>query len=141
MQSKNYKDDINFNYALSLSDLVLVDGWKMSDTESVERILYENGIDVELGWCTDKLLHRNLQNKVVDTLRFCGKQRTDKEWLPYMSTEDRIANTTDAYLKADLMAMSKQSNFSGDLADMGDDDEEEDASNNKTKYEKKGVAV
>lgn len=125
MQSKNYKDDIDFNYALSLSDLMLVDGWKMSDIESVERILYENGIDVKLGWCTDKLLHRNLQNKVVDTLRFCGIQRTDKEWLPYMSTEDRIANTTDAYLKADLMVMSKRSNFSGDLIDrFGEEGEE-----------------
>jgi hypothetical protein len=117
MKSKTYKDDIDFNYALSLSDLMFVDGWKMSDIESVERILYENGIDVKLGWCTDKLLHRNLQNKVVDTLRFCGTQRTDKEWLPYMSTEDRIANTTDAYLKAELMVMSKRSNFSGDLID------------------------
>ena len=117
MQSKNYKDDVDFNYALSLSDLILVDGWQANDIESVERILYENGIDVELGWCTERLLHRNLQNKVVDTIRFCGIQRGDKEWLPYMNVEDMIAATSDFYLKADLMVMSRRSNFSGDLID------------------------
>ena len=117
MKSKNYKDDVDFNYALSLSDLILVDGWQANDIESVERILYENGIDVELGWCTERLLHRNLQNKVVDTIRFCGIQRGDKEWLPYMNVEDMIANTTDSYMKADLMVMSRRSNFSGDLID------------------------
>ena len=117
MQSKNYKDDVDFNYALSLSDLILVDGWQANDIESVERILYENGIDVELGWCTERLLHRNLQNKVVDTIRFCGIQRSDKEWLPYMNVEDMIANTADSYMKADMMVMSRRSNFSGDLID------------------------
>jgi len=124
MQSKNYVDDIDFDYALSLSDLLLVDGWKLNDIESVERILYENGMDVERGWSTEALLHRNLQNKVVDTVRFCGIQRTDKEWLPYMSTEDMIAATTDSYLKADLIVMSQQSNFSGDLIDKYGEDED-----------------
>ena len=42
MKSKNYKDDVNFDYSLSLSDLILVDGWQANDIESVERILYEN---------------------------------------------------------------------------------------------------
>ena len=124
MKSKNYKDDVDFNYALSLSDLILVDGWQANDIESVERILYENGIDVELGWCTERLLHRNLQNKVVDTIRFCGIQRGDKEWLPYMNVEDMIANTTDSYMKADLMVMSRRSNFSGDLIDKYGEDED-----------------
>ena len=125
MKSKNYKDDVDFNYALSLSDLILVDGWQANDIESVERILYENGIDVELGWCTERLLHRNLQNKVVDTIRFCGIQRSDKEWLPYMNVEDMIANTTDSYMKADLMVMSRRSNFSGDLIDKYGEEGEE----------------
>ena len=125
MKSKNYKDDVNFDYSLSLSDLILVDGWQANDIESVERILYENGIDVELGWCTERLLHRNLQNKVVDTIRFCGIQRGDKEWLPYMNVEDMIANTTDSYMKADLMVMSRRSNFSGDLIDKYGEEGEE----------------
>lgn len=125
MQSKNYVDDIDFDYALSLSDLLLVDGWKLSDIESVERILYENGMDVELGWSTEALLHRNLQNKVVDTIRFCGIQRGDKEWLPYMNVEDMIAATTDSYLKADMMVMSRRSNFSGDLIDKYGEEGEE----------------
>ena len=125
LQSKNYKDDVNFDYSLSLSDLILVDGWKASDMESVERILYENGIDVGLGWHTERLLHRNLQNKVVDTIRFSGIQRRDDKWKRVgMSLEDQIANTKDSFLKAELMVMSKRSNFSGDLIDKYGEDED-----------------
>lgn len=125
LQSKNYKDDVNFDYSLSLSDLILVDGWKANDIESVERILYENGIDVGLGWHTERLLHRNLQNKVVDTIRFSGVQRRDDKWKRVgMSLEDQIAGTTDSYMKAELMVMSKRSNFSGDLIDKYGEDED-----------------
>ena len=118
MKSKNYKDDVNFDYSLSLSDLILVDGWQANDIESVERILYENGIDVELGWCTERLRHRNLQHNVVDTLCFQGVQRKDNKWRKVgMSFEDQVANTKDSFLKADMMVMSRRSNFSGDLID------------------------
>ena len=118
IQSVNYKDDIDFDYSLSLSDLVLVDGWKLNDVEVVERILYENGIDVVLGWNTDTLPHRNLHNKAVNTLRFCGTQRKDNNWRKVgMSLEDQIANTKDCFLKAELMGMNRRSNFSGDLID------------------------
>ena len=126
LQSKNYKDDVNFDYSLSLSDLILVEGWKANDIESVERILYENGIDVGLGWHTERLLHRNLQNKVVDTIRFSGIQRRDENWKRVgMSLEDQIANTNDSFLKAELMVMSKRSNFSGDLIDKYGEEGEE----------------
>lgn len=126
LQSKNYKDDVNFDYSLSLSDLMLVDGWKANDIESVERILYENGIDVGLGWHTERLLHRNLQNKVVDTIRFCGVQRKDDKWKKVgMSFEDQIANTKDSFLKAELMTISQQSNFSGSLIEQYGEEGEE----------------
>lgn len=126
LQSKNYKDDVNFDYSLSLSDLMLVDGWQANDIASVERILYENGIDVSLGWHTERLLHRNLQNKVVDTLRFCGVQRKDDNWKRVgMSFEDQIANTKDSFLKAELMTISQQSNFSGSLIDQFGEEETE----------------
>lgn len=126
LQSKNYKDDVNFDYSLSLSDLMLIDGWKANDIESVERILYENGIDVGLGWHTERLLHRNLQNKVVDTIRFCGVQRKDDKWKKVgMSFEDQIANTKDSFLKAELMTISQQSNFSGSLIEQYGEEGEE----------------
>lgn len=118
LQSVNYKDDVNFNYSLSLSDLLLVTGWQANDVESVERVLYENGIDVPLGWHTERLLHRNLQNKVVDTLLFSGVQRCDDKWRRVgMSLEDQIVSTKDAFLRAELMTMNRRSNFSGDLID------------------------
>ncbi len=126
VQSKNYKDDVGFDYALSLSDLIMVDGWQADDITSVERVLYENGVDVSLGWHTERLLHRNLQNKVVDTIRFSGIQRRDAEWKRVgMSLEDQIANTKDSFLKADLMTMSRSSNFSGDLIDKYGEEGEE----------------
>lgn len=126
LQSKNYKDDVNFDYSLSLSDLMLVDGWQADDIASVERVLYENGIDVSLGWHTERLLHRNLQNKVVDTIRFSGVQRRDDKWKRVgMSLEDQIANTTDSYMKAELMVMSKRSNFSGSLIEQYGEEGEE----------------
>lgn len=125
LQSKNYKDDVNFDYSLSLSDLVLVDGWKADDMVSVERVLYENGIDVALGWHTERLLHRNLQNKVVDTIRFSGVQRRDDNWKRVgMSLEDQIANTKDSFLRSELMTISQQSNFSGSLIDQYGEEEE-----------------
>ena len=118
LQSKNYKDDVNFDYSLSLSDLMLVEGWKANDIESVERILYENGIEVGLGWHTEQLLHRNLQNKVVDTIRFSGIQRRDDKWKRVgMSLEDQIASTKDSFMRSELMTISQQSNFSGSLID------------------------
>jgi hypothetical protein len=125
LQSKNYKDDVNFDYSLSLSDLILVDGWKADDMVSVERVLYENGIDVSLGWHTERLLHRNLQNKVVDTIRFSGVQRRDDNWKRVgMSLEDQIANCTDSFLRSELMTISQQSNFSGSLIDQYGEEEE-----------------
>ena len=124
LQSKNYKDDVNFDYSLSLSDLMLVEGWKASDIESVERILYENGIEVGLGWHTEQLLHRNLQNKVVDTIRFSGIQRMDENWKRVgMSLEDQIASTKDSFMRSELMTISQQSNFSGSLIDQYGEEE------------------
>ena len=126
LQSKNYKDDVNFDYSLSLSDLMLVEGWKANDIESVERILYENGIDVGLGWHTERLLHRNLQNKVVDTIRFSGVQRRDENWKRVgMSLEDQIASTKDSFMRSELMTISQQSNFSGSLIDQYGEEGEE----------------
>ena len=126
LQSKKYKDDVNFDYSLSLSDLMLVDGWQVDDVASVERVLYENGIDVSLGWHTERLIHRNLQNKVVDTIRFSGIQRRDDKWKRVgMSLEDQIANTKDSFMKAELMVMSKRSNFTGDLIDKYGEEGEE----------------
>ena len=126
LQSKNYKDDVNFDYSLSLSDLMLVEGWKANDIESVERILYENGIEVGLGWHTEQLLHRNLQNKVVDTIRFSGIQRRDDKWKRVgMSLEDQIASTKDSFMRSELMTISQQSNFSGSLIDQYGEEGEE----------------
>jgi hypothetical protein len=76
----------------------------------VERILYENGFDLSFGWNTDKRLHRNLDKKLVDTIRFCGKMRTDKDWLSkkVINTEDMIRTCSDASLRLQLKGMNRQ---------------------------------
>lgn len=108
LYSKNYKDDFDFNYALSLSDLLLVDGFNLKDVAVIEKILYENGMDVSQGWNTDSCEHRNLQNKRVNTLRFQGVQRMDREWLATgaVQVEDIIDACRDPDMRSDMMLMN-----------------------------------
>ena len=117
---QDYSDE--YNQYLSFVDLELDSewniAWKAQDKEKVEQLLYKYGADIRYGFDVEVCLHRpRVSNSIEHGPKIVFKERTDKEWLPYMSTEDRIANTTDAYLKVDLMVMSKRSNFSRDLID------------------------
>lgn len=112
----------NYNQYLSFVDLEkdpewLV-AWRGQDSDKVDQLLYKYGCDLEYGWDVEVVLHRpRTSNAAEYGPKINFKERGDKEWLPYMSTEDMVANTKDSYMKADLMVMSKQSNFSGDLID------------------------
>lgn len=74
---------IGFN--LSVSDLLLVDGFKESfgqdNKEKIKEILFNNGMDVnkefELVFCR----HRNLRGMVVECQRYEGEERFDRDWL------------------------------------------------------------
>lgn len=126
-KDNDYTDD--FNQYLSFVDLEKDTewnaAWKSQDEAKVEELLYKYGADVKYGWEVEVCLHRPRTSNSSDygpKINFV--QRTDKEWLPYLSTEDMIANTTDSYLKADLIVMSQQINFSGDLIDKYGEDED-----------------
>jgi len=74
---------IGFN--LSVSDLLLVDGFKeafgQGNKEEIKQILFNNGMDVnkefELVFCR----HRNLRGMVVECQRYEGEERFDRDWL------------------------------------------------------------
>ena len=126
-KDNDYTDD--FNQYLSFLDLELDPewntAWKSQNKQKVEELLYKYGADIRYGFDVEVCLHRpRVSNSIEHGPKIVFKERTDKEWLPYMSTEDQIANTTDAYLKADLIVMSQQSNFSGDLIDKYGEDED-----------------
>lgn len=102
------------NYFLSVSDLRLLDKWH-DDLEEINRVaflmlLFENGVDIskpiEKRVCT----HRNLQNKVVNCLRYDCTERTDKQWLTSgaASVNAFIDSCRDPSLKAILGGMNTE---------------------------------
>ena len=124
----DYSDE--YNQFLSFVDLERDHEWNIAwreqDEARVEELLYKYGADVKYGWEVEVCLHRPRTSNSSDygpKINFM--QRTDKAWLPYLSTEDMIACTADSYLKADLMVMSRRSNFSGDLIDKYGEEGEE----------------
>ena len=127
-KDNDYTDE--FNQFLSFVDLELDPewntAWKSQNKQKVEELLYKYGADIRYGFDVEVCLHRpRVSNSIEHGPKIVFKERTDKEWLPYLSTEDMIATTSDSYLKADLMVMSRRSNFSGDLIDKYGEDEEE----------------
>lgn len=126
-KDSDYADD--FNQFLSFVDLERDPEWNVAwreqDEQKVEELLYKYGADIQYGWTVEVCLHRpRTSNSAEYGPKVNFVERTDKEWLPFLSTEDMIAATTDSYLKADLMVMSRRSNFSGDLIDKYGEDED-----------------
>lgn len=127
---KDYSD--SYNQYLSFLDLELDPewnkAWREQDEKKIEALLYKYGADISFGWEVEVCLHRPRTSKAVEYgPRFNFVSRTDKAWQPYMSTEELIAATSDKHLKAELIGMSRQSNFSGaaieeyGVADKGED--------------------
>lgn len=119
------KNTGGYNQYLSFVDLErdpeFVVAWKEQDQEKVESLLYKYGCDLEYGYEVEVCLHRpRTMNSAEYGPRFSFKSRVDKEWHQYMTTEELIEVTADPFLRAELMGMSQQSNFSGDLMSKGE---------------------
>lgn len=100
------------------------DAWKGQDESKVEQLLHKYGADLKYGWEVEVILHRpRTSNQAEYGPKINFVERTDAEFAPYVSTEDMIANTKDSFLKADLMVLSKCSNFSGDLIEQYGEEE------------------
>lgn len=99
--------------------------WRAQDEKKVEELLYKYGADVKFGWEVEVVLHRpRCSNAAEYGPKINFVQRTDAEWLPYLSTEDLIATTSDVFMRGELMGMNRRSNFSGDLIDKYGEDED-----------------
>lgn len=72
-------------FYLSVSDLVLLNEWvdafARNDKVAMKKVLWDNGLNVNLGFEEQYCTHRNLQKQVVTCVRYVGKERTDKEFL------------------------------------------------------------
>lgn len=102
------------DYNLSVSDLVLVDGFKEAyariDNETIKLFLHRNGLDTEQDYELVQVTHRNLRNQVVNGQRYEGSERLDDEWIKsgYASLEARIEAVEDPSLRRTLRAMKAQ---------------------------------
>ena len=102
------------DYNLSVSDLVLVDGFKeayaSADIEAIKRVLHQNGLDTDKDYELVQVVHRNLRNQVVNGQRYEGEERLDDEWIKsgYASLEARIEAVDDPHLRRTLRAMKAQ---------------------------------
>lgn len=123
------------DFALSVSDLNLVEGFKeefgvsidsfpdqyevveevgerhvfVKDT-NVLKYLYSNGMDTEEKVEIVFVQHRNLQNKVVSCYRFEGQERLDNEWIQSgcATMNAVIASSKDDSMRFVLRSMSAE---------------------------------
>lgn len=111
---------MSVNFSLSLSDLLLIPKFAKAfgenDKKTMYAILFENGMDVSGEVEEVVCLHRNLQGKAVNCLRFESFERSDPEWMRSgnASWEQRVALTGDADLRFELRAMGSQGSISGE---------------------------
>lgn len=104
----------NVDFALSTSDLWLVDGFKEAfmagNEKAIKVFLYESGMDVSQGYEENLCQHRNLQNKVTMCIRYEGYERTDKEWIRSgaASMDAVIGSSNDPHMRATLRTMNRQ---------------------------------
>ena len=131
MNNENRNQDYTESYNQYLSFLDLErdpewnTAWKSQDEKKVEELLYKYGADVKFGWEVEVVMHRpRTSNSCEYGPKINFVSRTDKAWLPYLSTEDLIATTSDVFMKAELMGMNRRSNFSGALIDKYGEDED-----------------
>ena len=106
-------------YNLSLSDLMLVDGFKEAygkkDEATIRKILFENGMDVSKPYEEHVCGHRNLRYQHVHCSRFEGKARLDPWWLKESgcaTLEMWIASSDDPSFRDELKQVSREQNRS-----------------------------
>lgn len=100
------------DYSLSISDLILVDGFKeafaYADVDNIKLYLHQNGMDVDKEFDLVRRTHRNLRNQLVNGERYEGQERTDVAWVKsgYASLEAIIESEKDSNLRQTLREMS-----------------------------------
>lgn len=100
------------DFNLSVSDLLLIDGFKEAygkeDNRTVRKILFMNGLNIKEPYEVVVTTHRNLRNQVVTCERYEGSERLDTAWLKsgFASMYAIIEATKDDNLRHTLRVMS-----------------------------------
>lgn len=102
-------------HTLSISDLLLIDDFKVAfgkdDKKTIERILFENGMDVSEPYSLEFSKHRNLRGNIVSCERYVGEERQDRSWLKSGAASwDCIVESCDLDLRIQLKTMGSQYN-------------------------------
>lgn len=109
-------------HTLSISDLLLIDSFKKAfgeeDKQTIEKILYENGMDVTEPYTLEFSKHRNLRGNIVSCERYVGEERRDKNWLNSGAASwESVVESCDLELRIALKTMGRQSNNTGNIID------------------------
>lgn len=109
-------------HALSVSDLLMIKDFQVAfgndDKQAIEKILFENGMDIDEPYTVEFSQHRNLRGQIVSCDRYIGEERQDKFWLKSgaASWESQV-EACDLDLRIQLKSMSQQSNNTGSIID------------------------
>lgn len=107
-------------HTLSISDLLLIKSFQTAfgndDKQAIEKILFENGMDITEPYTVEFSQHRNLRGQIVSCDRYVGEERQDKCWLKSgaASWESQV-EACDLDLRIQLKSMSQQSNNTGSI--------------------------
>lgn len=104
---------MSFNYKLiSFHDLLQIPAFKLAASvdckETMERILWEAGLDTKEEYTIEWKLHRALTTNIPQE-NYCvqGVGRTDKEFIAsgFARVEDYVAASSDSSLRRELLGM------------------------------------
>lgn len=107
-------------HTLSISDLLLIKDFQTAfgndDKQAIEKILFENGMDITEPYTVEFSQHRNLRDQIVSCDRYVGEERQDKNWLKggAASWEAQV-EACDLDLRIQLKSMGKSYNNSGHI--------------------------
>lgn len=107
-------------HTLSISDLLLIKDFQTAfgndDKQAIEKILFENGMDITEPYTVEFSQHRNLRGQIVSCDRYVGEERQDKCWLKSgaASWESQV-EACDLDLRIQLKTMGKSYNNSGHI--------------------------
>lgn len=62
-------------------EIFLSEDFNYHDTEKISKILYDLGMDTNLPYEEQHVLHRNNFDEISHCLRWVGDERTDAEWI------------------------------------------------------------
>lgn len=107
-------------HTLSISDLLLIkdfqEAFGKEDKQAIEKILFENGMDIEEPYTVEFSQHRNLRGQIVSCDRYVGEERQDKCWLKSGAASwEAQVEACDLDLRIELKTMGKSYNNSGHI--------------------------